>query len=280
MKTKLIALTLAASLSAFAGPEQWLQSGLIHPDIIQQIKPELQLTADQESQMTRIVTEARSKAEPVEEALKTRQQDLQDMLRKSDTTADAASAQLAKVLEAEASIKHLQLRTLIALRDVLTPEQQKKAQALSAPKVAARSDLEARVTAKANRLKTAVDALGEHPTEAMKSRGAEIEALMKHGDLKAADAALDKLITDSGIDEPEEKSATPDFSQFDPGDTNLDALQSRFDAVKNGAQTIISVPLMRQFLKAKEAFESAKAAQDAIAVGRVLTWAEKKLAEK
>jgi hypothetical protein len=35
---------------------------------------------------------------------------------------------------------------------------------------------------------------------------------------------------------------------------------------------------MRQLLVARAALESAKAAQDATAVGRILTWAEAKLA--
>jgi hypothetical protein len=202
------------------------------------------------------------------------------MLRQPETTADSASGQLSKVLESEAAIKQLQLRTLIALRDVLTPEQQKKAQSLSIPKLAVKTDLESQVKAKADKLKAAVDALGEHPTEAMKYRGEEIMNLIKSGDLKAADAALDKLIVDSGVNEPEEKSAAPDFSTFETGDTNLDALGTRFEAVKEGAQEIVSIPLMRQFLKAKEAFEAAKAAEDAAAVGRVLTWAEQQLAKK
>jgi hypothetical protein len=37
---------------------------------------------------------------------------------------------------------------------------------------------------------------------------------------------------------------------------------------------------MRRMLKAKEAFETAKAAQDAEAVGRILTFAEKELDKK
>jgi len=38
--------------------------------------------------------------------------------------------------------------------------------------------------------------------------------------------------------------------------------------------------VMRRMLKAKEAFEAAKASQDATAVGRILTFAEKELERK
>ena len=280
MKHLVLTLILTAA-TAFATPEDLLKAGLLSPEIIQKIKPELELTAEQESKMTAIVSEAREKGSSVESAFKEQQKTLHQMLREPSTTADAASAVLTKVLASEGEVKQLQLRTLIALRDVLTPEQQKKAAKLSLSKaVVQSSDLEASVKAKANKLRAAVDALMEKPTEAMAYRGGEIETMIKNGDWTSADAALDSLIKDSGVNEPEEASAAPDFSTFEPGDTNLDALQSRFETVKERAQEIISIPVMRRMLKAKEAFEAAKAAQDAEAVGRILTFAEKELDKK
>ncbi len=279
---KHLALTLLlTAATAFAAPEDLLKAGLLSPEIIQKIKPELELTTEQESKMTAIVSEAREKGSSVESAFKEQQKTLHQMLRDPSTTADAASALLTKVLASEGEVKQLQLRTLIALRDVLTPEQQKKAAKLSLSKaVVQSSDLEAGVKAKANKLRAAVDAIAEKPTEAMAYRGQEIETMIKNGEWASADAALDVLIKDSGINEPEEASAAPDFSTFEPGDTNLDALQSRFETVKERAQEIISIPVMRRMLKAKEAFETAKAAQDAESVGRILTFAEKELDKK
>jgi Spy/CpxP family protein refolding chaperone len=280
MKHLVLTLLLTAA-TAFAAPEDLLKAGLLSPEIIQKIKPELELTAEQESKMTAIVSEAREKGSSVESALKEQQKTLHQMLRDPSTTADAASAVLTKVLASEGEVKQLQLRTLITLRDVLTPEQQKKAAKLSLSKAVAQStDLEASVKAKANKLRAAVDAIAEKPTEAMAYRGEEIETMIKNGEWASADAALDVLIQDSGINEPEEAGAAPDFSTFEPGDTNLDALQSRFETVKERAQEIISIPVMRRMLKAKEAFETAKAAQDAEAVGRILTFAEKELDKK
>jgi len=280
MKHLVLTLILTAA-TAFATPEDLLKAGLLSPEIIQKIKPELELTAEQESKMTAIVSEAREKGSSVESAFKEQQKTLHQMLREPSTTADAASAVLTKVLASEGEVKQLQLRTLIALRDVLTPAQQKKAAKLSLSKaVVQSSDLEASVKAKANKLRAAVNALMEKPTEAMAYRGEEIETMIKNGDWTSADAALDSLIKDSGVNEPEEASAAPDFSTFEPGDTNLDALQSRFETVKERAQEIISIPVMRRMLKAKEAFETAKAAQNAEAVGRILTFAEKELDKK
>ena len=276
---KHIALTLLLVVSsAFAGPEQFLNAGLVGPETIQQLKPQLELTAEQESKMTAVVTAAREKGAPLEAEAKTQQQALHAMLRDPQKTADTASAQLTKVLAAEGAVKDLQLRTLIELRDVLTPEQQKRAAKLSVgPKMAAKTDLKSSVMAKANKLRAAVDALTDKPTEAMAYRGQEIENMIKNGEWESADAALDKLIADSKFSDYTPDAAAPDFSKSEPGDTNLDALQSRFESIKERAQEVISLPLLRDMLKAKDAFEEAKAAQDAEKVGRILTWVEKQL---
>ena len=274
MKPIVLALTLL-SVSAFAAPEDLLNAGLVHPDLIQKIKPKLELTDEQEASMNDIVQAARAKGEPVEALVKEQRQTLHQLLRRPDTTAEAADAVLTKLLSAEGEIKHLQLRTLIALRDVMTPEQQKKAMTLNIDKAAGDADILATVKSKANRLRDAVDAITDKPTEAMAYRGGEIEELIKSGQLEAANTALDQLIKESGIDEPELASAGPDFSTFEAGDTDTETLQSRFESVKLRAQDVISIPLMRKLLKARDALEEAKANQDATAAGRILTWAEK-----
>ena len=68
-----------------------------------------------------------------------------------------------------------------------------------------------------------------------------------------------------------------DFSKFEPGNTDLETLKQRFEALQVAGQEIINLPLLREMLQAKEAFEEAKAAQDADKVGRILTYAEGKV---
>ena len=91
-----------------------------------------------------------------------------------------------------------------------------------------------------------------------------------------ADAALDKLTQESGADEPE-ATAELDFSKFDPGNVDLEVLKERYQTVQDKGQSVISIPLVRQFLNAKEVLEAAKESQDAEKVGRILTWAEQQL---
>jgi len=78
------------------------------------------------------------------------------------------------------------------------------------------------------------------------------------------------------VDEPESTESL-DFSQEEPGNVDLEVLKQRLDEVQAGAESIISLPLIRQFLQAKKALEEAKEAQNAELVGRILTWGEKKL---
>ena len=273
---KSILILLSTTILAFAGPDVWLQSGLLTPETITSLKTELELTPEQEEKMQSIVTAARSEGEPLEQAVREQQKALNELLRNRETNADSASAALTKLLEAEAPVKQLQLRALIQLRDVLNPEQQKKAVKLAPGRVAKSDGIELRVKQKAEKLRAAVESLGIKPTNAMSERGAEIEAMIRSGEWKAADAAIDKLTQESGADEPE-STAEVDYSQFEPGNVDLEVLKERYQTVQDKGQSVISIPMVRQFLKAKEAFEEAKAAQDAEKIGRILTWAEQQL---
>jgi Spy/CpxP family protein refolding chaperone len=277
--TRIITSLLAFTLIAHAGPEAWFQHGLIMPETIATLKAELELTPDQESKMQSIVSGARTSAESLEQAVKEQQKAFNEALRNRETSADAASAALARLLEAEAPVKQLQLRTLIQLRDILTPDQQKKAKSLAPGKLAKKGDLESKVKAKAEKLRAAVESLGIKATQAMTDRGGEIESMIRAGEWAQADKALDKLTLESGVNEPESTEEL-NFSNQDPGNVDLEVLKQRLADVQTRAQSIISLPLIRQFIKAKEALEEAKAAQNAELVGRILTWGESKLAKQ
>ncbi|MES2595051.1 MAG: periplasmic heavy metal sensor [Verrucomicrobiota bacterium] len=278
MKTLFILCLLTAASLAHAGPEAWLQSGLISPEHITALKDELGLSSEQEERMQAIVTAAQSEGESLEKIVRERQKAFNDLLRNRQTSANDASAALTSLLEAEAPVKQLQLRSLIQLRDVLSHEQQKKAIQLAPNRVAKTDGIETKVKQKAEKLRAMVDSLGIKPTTAISERGSEIEGMIKAGDWKAADAALDKLAKDSRADELE-ATEDVDFSKYEPGNTDVEDLRQRYELVKERGQSVVSLPLIRQFVKAKEAFEEAKANQDAEKVGRILTWVEKELAK-
>lgn len=275
MKRTLLIL-LAATSFAIAGPEAWLQGGLVTPETIQNLKPELGLSSAQEEKMQAIVAEARSEGAELEKEVRERQKAFNSLLRAPETKAEDASAALTRLLEAEAPVKQLQLRTLIRLRDVLTPEQQKLAVKLAPGRAARAQDLAAQVRQKAERLRAEVESLGIKPTRALSERGAEIESLMRAGDWQAAEAALGQLAKDS---QAEVTTATEeiDFTAFPTGSTDLEELKARYAALEEKGQEVVSLPLIRRLLQAREALEHAKQAQDAEKVGRILTWAEQQL---
>lgn len=270
-------LLLSVSALSAANVEDWLKSGLLHPDVIASVRDELALTEEQQTRLTQQLSEARRQAEPLEQAVKEQQKVLGHLLEDATTTADAAGAQLARLIEAEAAVKQLQLRTLIGVRDVLTPEQLQKVKKLGPPKMAAIQVSEELLKEKTGKLRAALESLGIQPTEAMKERGGEVEALIKNGDLRAADAALDQLIEDGGVKELEAEADEIDFSKYEPGSTDLESLKQRYQDVQGGGQRVVSLPLMRDLLQARAAFEEAKEAQDADKVGRILTYVEGRL---
>ena len=277
MKKLLCCLLLVATSLPAAQVEDWLKSGLLHPDMIASVREELALTEEQQSKLNSQLSEARSQAGPLEEAVKSEQKALNHLLQDRSTSADVAAAQLSRLLEAEAAVKQLQLRALIGVRDVLTPEQLAKAKKLGPPKLAAGGGVDAQVKEKAGKLRAAVEALGIPPTEAMKYRGGEIEQLIKSGQMAEANAKLDELIKDSHFKELEAPVEKVDFSKFEPGSTELETLRERFERLQVAGQEIVSLPLLREMVQAKTAFEAAKEAQDADKVGRILTYAESKL---
>ena len=246
---------------------------MITPEMIASVKDHLELTPSQESQMNALVAEVKEKGLPLEKKMREEQKALAKILRQPKSTSETADLALTRLLDAEAAVKHLRLRTLLDLRDMLTPDQQKKAVSLTPGRQMKGDGSESRMRGKASRLRAAIDALGVPPTRALQERGATVEALVHQGDLAGAEKALDQLIRESDA----EAAATPvnlDFSQFAPGDTEVESLKQRYQAVESSAQSVVSIPLIRKLLQGKEALEAAKAAEDPVMVGRILTWAE------
>jgi len=271
----LIAVPATAPVRAEAFPT----AGVLTPGMIEKLKSHLGLTNDQEAKMLAVLKDAKEKGSPAEAALRERHNELRLMLLDPAATAAAADELLSQVLEVEGKLKRLQVRTLFAACEMLTPEQRHQALQLAFSKpIAGPDDLESQVRAKVARLQAAVRTLGADPTEGMKKRGEPIHAMIQAGDWRAADAALEMLIVDAGLDAPDEPATAEDFSSQAPGDTSLDALMARLESVKERAQEVVSIPTMRRLLQARDALNEAKASQNAVAAGRILTFAEQELA--
>jgi Spy/CpxP family protein refolding chaperone len=269
------------SVTAFshaAGPLDWLKPDALDPERTSKIKEDLNLTSEQETRVQSLITEARTSSAELITKLKQEQDTFDKLLRKPNTTAEDGVAALRKMVEAETAIKEQQLRTILSVRDLLTPEQRRLAMTVSeGRKMEPAADTP--FGAKANRIKQVIEGLGIPPTDALKEAGAAIEALVQEGKLAEAEASLDKFIIENKADDPDD-GQEPAFDAEEPGATDTDTLGARRDEVVRKAQRVTSIPLLRKLAKAKTALDTAISNQDAQAVGRILTWVEKQLAEK
>jgi Spy/CpxP family protein refolding chaperone len=253
--------------------KDWLKNGLIHPKIIMEYHGDLDLSAEQQEKIHAIIEAAKPKVEPLESAVKSQQERLIELVRKEDTTSEAAGSQLAKVLAAESELKQFQLRTMIDLRLLLTADQRAKALSLGGKATGSDPTLEAKVHAEAKRLKEAFDELDVPPTNALKERGAALAKMIADGNFKEATEAMAVFASDTGIDTPATVEEV-DFSNLNAGATELPELKQRLETLQSKAQDIISVPVIRKLLKARDALEKAKEAEDAQLIGKILTYGE------
>lgn len=249
---------------------------LVTPETLMTFRETLGFSAEQEAELSRIYETAKSEAETLEASVKREEEALNTKLRSDALDAAEAEASFNGLLAAETKLKQLQFKTLLSLRAVLTPEQVTKAVAIEGRSRQENGPLKLKIEEKAERLRLAFEALDVKPAPELVAEGEQIRIFIRTGELEAADKALDALGEKVGIDEDEE-SATIDFSQQDPGDIELNVLESRYRAVENAAQRVIHLPTIRNLLQARDAIEAAKTSEDAEAVGRVLTWAEQVL---
>jgi len=256
------------------------RTGLVLPETLQKHHGDLDLSSDQTTRLQQLVEEAKTKAQGLETTLKEQQQAFENAVQNLETKADAASDQLKKLLDAEAAVKQLQLSTLLAIRAELTPEQRAQALKFSATDALHQQPLEARLKEKGARLAAAFGATGVQPSDELKARGEAIMALVKDGRLDEAAKSLDKLASETGLDEPATNPEAIDFDKFDPGATDLPTLKDRYDAVEAQAKKVIHLPTLKLLIQGRDELEKAKAAEDATRVARILTWAEGVLAKK
>lgn len=272
MKTTCLALVLSMLPTARALD----LDRLVTPETLMNFRETLGFSAEQEAELSRIYEAAKVEAESLEASVKLEEESLNEKLGSDSLVASDAEANFNALLAAETKLKQLQFKTLLSLRAVLTPEQISKAVALESRSRQENGPLKLKIEEKAERLRLAFEALDVKPAPELMAEGEQIRIFIRTGELEAADKALDALGEKVGIDEADD-TATIDFSQQSPGDTELSILESRYRAVENAAQRVIHLPTIRNLLQARDAIEAAKASENAEALGRVLTWAEEVL---
>ena len=275
----IVIVSFAASASA-VDVGALVRTGLVLPDTVLQHQSELGISPEQADRLRKMYDEARQEGQPLDAAVKQKQEEFDTALKNFETTPTAAAEQLKGLLDAEAALKQLQLRTLLKLRDELSPEQRKKALKLGKNEALTRDPVQARLKEKGMKVKTAFEGLGIPTPESLKAKAENIEAQAREGRLAEAEAALDLLIKETGIDELTAAPANVDFDKFDAGATDVPTLQERYKAVATKAGEVTHLPTLKLLVQGKDELEKAKATEDATRVAKILTWAEGVLAKK
>lgn len=273
MKTKLFLLALACTSALHAVEIATLaRHQLVLPETVMAHASELGFTPEQESRLTAYRDEMKPKIKSLEAAVREEQAKLETSIIEPTATEEKTAPLLDKLLAAEAALKHAQLKVLLELRELLTPEQRAKALQLAGAEAKSKQPIEQRVKAKADKLKAAFDALNIPTAASLKEKGAAIEQLVHDNDFTGAEQQLDALAKTVGLDEPTPEM--PDINTVNPGDTDLDKLRERYDAVSDAATKATHLPTLRLLIIGHDELEAAKKAEDPVKVGRLLTWAE------
>lgn len=272
MKTSILILLASTALAAADTQirrDDLFRLGFTPPEFLKIHLGDLGLDTAQSEQIAKLIAEAETAKPALQATLQEQVTALESAVTAASPDLGEAEAILNRVLEAEASVKRLQFRTILNLHGLLSPEQRTKALELAKKDV----ELESSARALAERLRTAIDGMGIKPTQAIQARGDQIKPLLDSGKFAAALEALQTAAKDFGLDEPLPEQSL-DFSQYSPGITELTQLQQRYAEVEQRIQRVTHLPLLKQLIQAHGELESAKSSQDAVAVGRILTWAE------
>ena len=145
MKTT-IAKTSFATLAALAffglqtlaapTPSDPIAEQFFPPEMLQQARQEIGFTEAQQDWLRQKIEEVSARAQELQQRLQREVEALAEVAKPDRVEEAKLLAQLDKVLDAERAVKHLQLATLVAIKNQLTPEQQARLRSLRGQLVA------------------------------------------------------------------------------------------------------------------------------------------------
>ena len=248
---KLIALiSLIASLSPLFAAEPAKKAAdpftgmFFPPELVLMAQDRIALTPGQlEAVRARV-----AKTQPLSEGLRVkmeRESTALMALTKQERVEEAALlAQLDKVLDVEREVKHLQIGSAVAIKNLLTPEQQAKLREIA--KDGGKQlddDVRKRLTAKMERVQAGAQKMAEggtDPSDILRTMQEKFKPLIDTGKAIEAEAVLDAALKTLGQEpEPTKPVATetkPDASSGSPDEATVKRLTEKVERVKAGAR--------------------------------------------
>ena len=168
------------------------------PEMVMQARDQIGLTQEQQEAFRTHGEKVQSRSTELRAKLE-RETDALAALAKQERVEEAAIiAQLDKVLDAERELKHLQIGLMVAIKNLLTPEQQAKLREVAKDGGAQLAEaVRKRLTEKVERVTAGVkkwSASGRDPSEILKAMEEKFKPLLEAGKAVEAEAELDRVI--------------------------------------------------------------------------------------
>lgn len=168
------------------------------PEVIVQMHSQIGMTQQQLEAFQARVTKNQQQSEELRKKLESESSVLATLVKSERLEESAVLAQLDKVLDAERELKHLHIRLMVAIKNLLTPEQQARLHEITkdgGAKIAEAT--RTRLMQKVERVKESAQAYaagGRDPSEILKAMEQKFRPLVEAGKIPEAEAELDRVL--------------------------------------------------------------------------------------
>ena len=203
MKPTLLILLLAASLPLLAAdkpnaPTDPFAGVFFPPELLFLARDQIGLTQQQQETFQDRMQKTQSRSEELRVKLERETATLATLAKQKRVDEAAIMAQLDKVLDAERELKHLHLGLLVAIKNLLTPEQQAKLREIAKDGGAQLAEAtRKRLTKKVENVQAGMQkwaASGRDPSAIAQAMEAKFKPLMEAGKVVEAEAELDRVL--------------------------------------------------------------------------------------
>ena len=203
MKHTLLILLSAAllPLSAARGdnpPGDPFSGAFFPPELILQTRDQIGLSQEQLEAFRTLVEKTQPRSNELQQRLERESTALAALAKPERVTEAPLIAQLDKVLEAERDLKHLHIGLLVAIKNLLTPDQQEKLREITQAAGARNVDeMRKRLTEKVTQVQAGVQqwqASGRDPSPIARAMQEDCKPLLDAGKVREAEAVLDRLL--------------------------------------------------------------------------------------
>jgi Spy/CpxP family protein refolding chaperone len=168
------------------------------PELVLMARDRIALTQEQQEAFRARVEKAQPRSDELRAKMERETAALAALVKQERVDETALIAQLDKVLDVEREVKHLHVGLMVAIKNLLTPEQQAKLREIAKDGVAQLGeDARKRLTEKVERVKEGAQKMadsGRDPSDILKAMEEKFKPLMEAGKAIEAEAELDRAL--------------------------------------------------------------------------------------